>query len=125
MTKGEVLRYAIAFPLRRSRKVIRGLKESLTEDDVTPSRTTPSPSLKSWRPVAAERGGAGGEAAIDMIDLLNWTEGIPRHPAPHLPFLSPGLPRPGLIFWAARALVLFFDGKEGATPSRKTNSPAS
>jgi hypothetical protein len=33
MTKGEVLRYAIAFALRRSRKIIRGLKEGLTEDE--------------------------------------------------------------------------------------------
>ena len=33
MTKGEVLRYAIAFPLRRSRKIIRGLKEGLTEEE--------------------------------------------------------------------------------------------
>ena len=31
MTKGEVLKYAIAFALRRSRKIIRGLKEGLTE----------------------------------------------------------------------------------------------
>jgi hypothetical protein len=33
MTRGEVLRYAIAYALRRSRKVIRGLKEGLTEDE--------------------------------------------------------------------------------------------
>jgi hypothetical protein len=33
MTKGEVLRYAIAFALRRSRKIVRGLKEALTEDE--------------------------------------------------------------------------------------------
>jgi hypothetical protein len=32
MTRGEVLRYAIAFALRRSRKIIRGLKEGLTEE---------------------------------------------------------------------------------------------
>jgi hypothetical protein len=31
MTRGEVLRYAIAFALRRSRKIICGLKEGLTE----------------------------------------------------------------------------------------------
>ena len=29
----EVLRYAIAYALRRSRKVIRGLKEGLTEQE--------------------------------------------------------------------------------------------
>jgi len=33
MTRGEVLQCAIAFALRRSRKIIRGLKEGLTEDD--------------------------------------------------------------------------------------------
>jgi len=33
MTRGEVLRYAIAFALRRSRKVIRGLKAGLTEEE--------------------------------------------------------------------------------------------
>jgi len=33
MTRGEVLRYAIAFALRRSRKIIRGLKEGLTEEE--------------------------------------------------------------------------------------------
>jgi len=33
MTRGEVLRYAIAFALRRSRKLIRGLKQELTEQE--------------------------------------------------------------------------------------------
>jgi hypothetical protein len=33
MTRGEVLRYAIAYALRRSRKVIRGLKQGLSEDE--------------------------------------------------------------------------------------------
>ena len=33
MTKGEVLGYALAFALRRSRKLIRGLKEGLTEEE--------------------------------------------------------------------------------------------
>jgi hypothetical protein len=33
MTRGEVLRYAVAFALRRSRKIIRGLKEGLTEGE--------------------------------------------------------------------------------------------
>ena len=33
MTRGEVLRYAIAYALRRSRKIIRGLKEGLTEGE--------------------------------------------------------------------------------------------
>jgi len=31
MTRGEVLKYAIAFALRRASKVVRGLKEGLTE----------------------------------------------------------------------------------------------
>jgi len=31
MTRGDVLRYAIAYALMRSRKVVRGLKEELTE----------------------------------------------------------------------------------------------
>ena len=33
MTRGEVLKYAIAFALGRARKVVRGLKEGLTEDE--------------------------------------------------------------------------------------------
>jgi hypothetical protein len=33
MTRGEVLRYALAFALRRSRKVVKGLKTGLTEDE--------------------------------------------------------------------------------------------
>jgi hypothetical protein len=33
MTRGEVLKYAIAFALWRARKVVRGLKEGLTEDE--------------------------------------------------------------------------------------------
>ena len=33
MTRGEVLRYAIAYALRRSRKIVRGFKEGLTEEE--------------------------------------------------------------------------------------------
>jgi hypothetical protein len=33
MTRGQVLRYAIAFALRRSRKIIRGLEDGLTEEE--------------------------------------------------------------------------------------------
>ena len=33
MTKGDIFRYAIAFALRRSRKIIGGLKEGLTEEE--------------------------------------------------------------------------------------------
>jgi hypothetical protein len=42
MTKGEVLRYAIAFALRRSRKIIRGLKEGLTEEERSAIATAPA-----------------------------------------------------------------------------------
>jgi hypothetical protein len=31
MTRGEILRHAIAFALRPARKIVRGLKEGLTE----------------------------------------------------------------------------------------------
>ena len=53
--------------------------------------------------MAAKRGGAGGEAAIDMTDISSWTEGVPRHPTPRLPFLSPGLPGRGFSFSARTA----------------------
>ena len=33
MTRGDVLRYAIAYALRRARKIVRGLKEGLTEEE--------------------------------------------------------------------------------------------
>ena len=33
MTRGEVFRYAIAFAVRRARKIIRGLKDGLTEEE--------------------------------------------------------------------------------------------
>jgi hypothetical protein len=33
MTRGDLLRYAIAFALMRARKIVRGLKEGLTEDE--------------------------------------------------------------------------------------------
>ena len=33
MTRGDVLRYAIAFALRRARKIIRGLTDGLTEEE--------------------------------------------------------------------------------------------
>jgi hypothetical protein len=33
MTRGQVLRFAVAFALRRSRKIVRGLKTELTEDE--------------------------------------------------------------------------------------------
>jgi hypothetical protein len=33
MTRGDVLRYSIAFALSRVRKIVRGLKEGLTEHE--------------------------------------------------------------------------------------------
>ncbi len=33
MTRGDMLRYAIAFALMRARKIVRGLKDGLTEDE--------------------------------------------------------------------------------------------
>jgi hypothetical protein len=33
MTRGDVLKYAIAFALRRARKIVGGLKDGLTEDE--------------------------------------------------------------------------------------------
>jgi hypothetical protein len=33
MTRGDVLRYAVAFALRRARKIVRGLNEAMTEDE--------------------------------------------------------------------------------------------
>jgi hypothetical protein len=33
VTRGDVLRYGIAFALRRARKIVRGFKEALTEDE--------------------------------------------------------------------------------------------
>jgi hypothetical protein len=33
MTRGQVLRYAVAFALRRSRKIVRGLKQEITEHE--------------------------------------------------------------------------------------------
>jgi hypothetical protein len=33
MTRGDLLRYAIAFALMRARKIVRGLRQGLTEDE--------------------------------------------------------------------------------------------
>ena len=101
MTKGEVLRYAIAFALRRSRKIVRGLKEGLTEDERYAVADHAVAQLKErGEPVAAKRGSAGGKATIDMIDLRIGRKASPD--TPHLAFrsLSPGLPGRGLSFAA-------------------------
>jgi hypothetical protein len=67
MTRGEVLRYAIAFALRRSRKTIRGLKEGLTEEEryavADHARRAANGARRS---LAAERRGAYGSAAVNM-----------------------------------------------------------
>ena len=55
--------------------------------------------------MAAKRGGAGGEAAIDMIDRRAGRS-IPRHPAPRLPFFKPRSPGPGFILFG-RALAIY------------------
>ncbi len=33
MTRGDILRYSIAFALRRAAKIVRGLREGLSEDE--------------------------------------------------------------------------------------------
>jgi hypothetical protein len=33
LTRGDMLRFAIAFALRRARKLVRGLRQALTEDE--------------------------------------------------------------------------------------------
>jgi hypothetical protein len=33
MTRGDILRYSLAFPLRRASKIVRGLRQGLSEDD--------------------------------------------------------------------------------------------
>jgi hypothetical protein len=33
MTRGEVVRYALTYALMRSRKIVRGLKQGLTEEE--------------------------------------------------------------------------------------------
>ena len=71
--------------------------------------------------MAVRSRGAGGEASINMTDLkLDGRH--PPTPPPSLPFLSPGLPGRGLSFGRPARFekpVLFFGGKEGATPSRR------
>jgi hypothetical protein len=54
MTKGEVLRYAIAYSLRRSRKIIRGLKEGLNEEERFAVASHGRATERAWRSLAAE-----------------------------------------------------------------------
>ena len=91
--KGEVLRYAIAFALRRSRKIIRGLKEGLTEEERFAVADHAVAQLKErsdpWRlneeaPTAA------------TIDLNSDRRHIPRHPStPRLLSVKPRSPKAG------------------------------
>ena len=62
MTKGEV-GYAIAFPLRRSRKIIRGLKEGLTEEE----RFTVADHVDPWR----LNEDTNGETAVNLESSNN------------------------------------------------------
>jgi hypothetical protein len=55
--------------------------------------------------MAAKRGGAGGEATIDMIAIYELDGRHPPNTPPRLPFLSPGLPGRGLSFFAAGCLA--------------------
>ncbi len=75
MTRGEVLRYAIAYALRRSRKIIRGLKEGLTEAERYAVADHTVTQLKErgdpWR------GGADSEVADD-VKTVRRLDG--RHP---------------------------------------------
>ena len=79
MTKGDVLRYAIAFALRRSRKIVRGLKQGLTEEERYAVADHAVAQLK-------ERGDPW-RASINMkrLRFLSWVEGTPRHPHPFRP----------------------------------------
>jgi hypothetical protein len=71
MTRGEVLKYATAFALRRSSKIVRGLKEGLNED---------------------ERYAVADHAVAQLKE-----RGDPTPRCPAFRPLSPGLPRPGLL----------------------------
>jgi hypothetical protein len=75
-----VLRYAIAFALRRSRKIIRGLKEGLTEEERFAVADHTVAQLKQrgdpWR--LNEEVRRRSRHRHDRYS--NWTEGIPRHP---------------------------------------------
>jgi len=103
MTKGEVLRYAIAFALRRSRKIVRGLKEGLTEDERYAVADHAVAQLKERGDLlAVERGGAGGEAAIDVTDIRVGRKASPDAPHTSPSVLKPRSPRPGLILFTPR-----------------------
>ena len=96
MTKGDVLRYAIAFALRRSRKIVRGLKQGLTEEERYAVADHAVAQLKErgdpWRlneEAPAESLHQHEEAQIFELDG--------RHPPtpPPLPSLKPRSPQAG------------------------------
>ncbi len=99
MTKGKVLRYAIAFALRRSRKIVRGLEEGLTEDERYAVADHAVAQLKGrgdpWR-LNEEAPAAKPPSRRDRHS--SWTEGIPPTPRNPPSVLKPRSPRPGLIF---------------------------
>jgi hypothetical protein len=67
MTRGDVLRYAVAFALMRARKIVRGLKVGLTEDERYAVADHVVYQLKkARRRVAIVRGNENGAAAIDL-----------------------------------------------------------
>src|SRR6476619_8633583 len=98
MTRGEVLRYAIAFAVRRSRKIIRGLKEGLTEDERYAVADHAVAQLKErgdpWRSTRRRR-----RRSRHRHNRVG-RKAFPPTPPPRLPFLGPGLPGRGLTFWA-------------------------
>ena len=114
-------RYAIAFALRRARKIVRGLEAGLTEDERYAVADHAVAQLKEradpWR--------LNEEAPRSRHRHDRFFELDGRHPPtppPSLPFLSPGLPGRGLSFGRPARFekpVLFFGGKEWATPSRR------
>ena len=61
-----MLRYAIAFALRRSRKIIRGLKEALTEEERYAVADHAIAQLKERGDPWRLRGSTDGEATVNM-----------------------------------------------------------
>ena len=82
----EVLRYAIAFALRRSRKIIRGLKEGLTEEERYAVADHAVAQLKErgdpWR--------LNDEAPTARPPSSEFGPKASRHPVPSV--VKPGLP---------------------------------
>ena len=107
MTKGEVLRYAIAFALRRSRKIIRGLKEGLTEEERFAVADHAVAQLKErgdpWR--LNEEAPAAKPPSTGRGSYFGWTEGILRHPPPPSVLKAPVFPAGAFPFASPRSRV--------------------